>query len=331
MVKGVTVCIPTCNRYDSLHSTLQSVVLQSIMPHEVIIFDDTPEHKDLREMPAYQYLFRLMEYKGIKWRVVFGEKKGQHYSHQKCQQIAETEFIWRIDDDEVAEYNCMEELLKVMDYDIGAVGGLVLEPGASTLPTIADNKIDNLYLPNVQWYVWKGYKYVDHLYSSFLFRKGVTDHELSLSTVAHREETIFSHRIKRKGYKLKVTSKAITWHFRNPNGGIRSHKNQELWEHDEKIFQRIYGEWTNTIPKLVVLDNGMGDHVVFKKVLPDLKKKHSKVTIACCFPELFEGEDVISIADAKKLVNMDSYSLYKNMWDWNHTGTLEDAYRRLYL
>lgn len=328
--------ISTKGRYHStLPLTIASVANQTEVPDELVIFDDG-EQIDLRKIPLYEYLFRLLDEKKIDWKVVFGERKGQHFNHERAQEMAK-ELVWRIDDDEVAEPNVLEKLKTHMIPKVGAVAGLVLTP-----PVIHDvpkkfNTIETVNEINCQWTDgWTGIKAVEHLYSSFLYRKGIADYELFLSKIAHREETIFTHEIFRKGHALLVDSSVKTWHFRYPEGGIREETNLGLWEHDEKIFQEKMREWgVNSKPqKQIVLDNGVGDHIVFKTLLPDLKKKYDEITLYVCYPEIFEdsGVKLKSIAEAKKeVVDIDRFNVYRFMGvtDWNRS--LEEAYRTMYL
>ena len=55
-----------------------------------------------------------------------------------------------------------------------------------------------------------------------LFRSGVCDYNLNLSRVAHREETLFTYELHKKGYGVYAVSNAVSWHLKNPNGGIRA-------------------------------------------------------------------------------------------------------------
>ncbi len=333
----ITVGIPTKNRYDSLSHTLLSIALQSVPPYEVIIVDDSDEPVDLRTIPAYSYIFRLFDDKKVKWRVLFGQKKGQHHSHQLIQEIAETELIFRIDDDEVAQFNVLARLGSFFKEDIGAIAPAVTMPNPEMLPKGLTNSINDLTKPNMQWFVGGGWHEVDHLYSCFLYRKGIAKYDLNLSTVAHREETIFSHSIKRAGYTLGVDFGSHVWHFRSDTGGIRSFHDTALWEHDEKIFQGYLHLWNvvSTERKIIVLDNGLGDHYCFKNILPSLRKKYENITIACCFPGVFfdeEGLDLISIAEAKLMFgNIDAYGVYKFMQDNNWKQSLLEAFKQLYL
>ena len=78
------------------------------------------------------------------------------------------------------------------------------------------------------------------------------------------------------GWKLIITPKAITHHFRQNDGGIRDFRNKEYWEHDEKIFEGYMERWERSEkqPVHIVLDCGMGDHIAFKMVLPEIKEKY---------------------------------------------------------
>lgn len=327
-MKHITVDICTKGRYyTTLPLTLMSVALQSKAPDKIYIYDDNEEKVDLRNIPTYQYIFNLLDKKGIEWEVLFGIGKGQHYGHQKIQELAE-DLVWRIDDDEIAEPDVLESLLEKLTDDYGAVGSLVLDPKAKH-DGEATGKIQNIYTePNRQWLGIIGFQDVEHLYSSFLYRKGLVNYDLSMSPVAHREETMFTHEIFRLGYKLGVVGEVTTWHFRNPEGGIRSSP-EEYFLKDEKHFTEKFNEWNGK--KIVYLDSGKGDHICFKYILPELKKKYKEVVIACCYPEIFEGENVISLEEGKKLVDVDRHNIYKFMMDNNWKSELKDAYAKLYL
>lgn len=336
----ITVGIPTKNRYDSLSHTLLSIALQTLRPVEVIIVDDTPNPINLTTIPIYEYVFRLLDEKGIKWKVIFGQKKGQHYSHQTIQDVAEGDFIFRIDDDEIAEPQTLGKLsTHIKDSSVGAVGPCVLMPDARPLPPSLNNHIRNMQSPNIQWFRWGGIKDAEHLYSCFLYRKGIAKYELSLSNKAHREETIFSYSIFKAGYKLLVNGDARVWHWRMPQGGIRSDNNEYDYHHDEGIFNSLLSIWgvSKEDTKMIVLDCGIGDHWAFKNILPELKAKHPKITIAACFPDVFWDEPdikLISIADAKQIYgDIEAFQVYKHLWIWSEQGQkmhLIDGFRKLY-
>ena len=179
----ITVGIPTKNRYESLSHTLISIALQTLKPEEIIIVDDSDSPQDLRKNLQYTYIFKLLDEKGIKWKVLFGKKLGQHHSHQLIQEEAEGNLIFRIDDDCIAESDTLQRLYESMDEKVGAVAPLVLMPPTQR-KIVQSNKIFNLEEPNIQWFKWSGVRECEHLYSCFLYRRNIVKYDLRLSSVA---------------------------------------------------------------------------------------------------------------------------------------------------
>jgi GT2 family glycosyltransferase len=347
MSADVTVSISTRDRYfTTLPGCIVSVALQTVKPKHIIIWDDG-EHRDLREDPLYKNIFSLISSKGISWEVAFGDGTGQVKNHQRSIAQAKTEWIWRIDDDNIIEHDVLEKLLKTADENdgkikcVGAVAGLVLDPKHPVSSNaLASNKIEDIYLGlNEQWFTFTGVKTVDHLYSTFIYRKDAAKHGYcwELSKIGHREETIFTYEMKRAGWTVLIDPSAITWHLRFESGGIRSEKDHNLWSSDDAIFARKMVEWGVTVrdTKLIVLDAGLGDHLVFKSVLPKIKAKHKNIVMAVCYPEIFKDHPdikLISIADAKLMGDMDKYQIYKYLWDRTEKHlSLEEAYEGMYL
>jgi glycosyltransferase involved in cell wall biosynthesis len=322
MGKQILCSISTRNRYDTtLPMAIESVIMQTKRPDKLVIFDDNDNPKDMREVQHYRYLFEMMQLKGMDWEWVYALKKGQHHNHQMANRMG-YEWVWRLDDDTVAEPNVLETLFSYTDPTIGAVGGAVLTPPFGPLGKVT-SKIEDIYSePNIQWYYIDQVKEVDHLHCSFLYRAGVYDYDLSLSRVAHREETLFSYGLVQKGYRNLVVPNAVTWHLKNATGGIRDSNVREWFEHDENIFRNKILLRDNTI---VVLDCGMGDHIVFKHVLPDVKNP----IVFSCYPNIVPGK---SIAEAYQMFgDLSQFSIYRKMDEWNWKGSLEDAFRKLYV
>ena len=187
MREGKVLCsVSTRGRYETtLPSALQSIIFQTRPVDKLIIYDDNDPPQDMREVQIYQYLFMMMGLKKIEWEWSFAEKKGQHFNHQKAN-YAGYEWVWRMDDDTVAEPDTLERLLKYAAPDVGAIGGAVLTPPFQQGIT-ATGKIENIYTePNLQWDYIKEPKEVDHLHCSFLYRAGIVDYNLQLSRIAHR-------------------------------------------------------------------------------------------------------------------------------------------------
>ena len=312
--------ICTRGRYDTtLPLAIQAAVNQTKKIDKLIIYDDNDEPKDLRENQIYKHLFESLNYKGIEWEWVYALRKGQHYSHQMANESG-YEFVWRVDDDCRPEQNVLENLLSHMTPTVGAVGGSILTPPYAPV-TGATGRIEDIYTePNLQWDMIKEVKSVDHLHCSFLYRAGIHDYNLNLSRVAHREETLFTYGLKQLGYDVLVVPDAVTWHMKYNNGGIRS-DNRELFEHDENIFWNTIGFKDQTV---VVLDNGIGDHIVFKHVLPLLKNP----VVFSCYPEVIPGR---SIQEARDMFgSLDQWNIYRWMDTHDWTDSLENAFRKMY-
>ena len=294
---NITAEISTKDRYDTLILALQSIAAQTLPPKHVIIFDDG-QQADLRKISSYRSIFQIFDRKNIKWEVIFGAKKGQVLNHQRAIEMAKTPFIFRCDDDNILEANVLETLSRHMDDPrVGAAAGIVSHLDGF-LPNDATSALieDSLFKYAIQFSRLNGVMDVQHLYSTFLFRKTAATHgyPLNLSTVGHREESIFTHEIYRNKWKLMVAGNAIIWHLKNPSGGIRSFNNHSLWQHDEEIYLGKLKEW-GVRPKeyfLCYLDNGIGDHYVFKSILPEIRKRHpqKKIIIGACYPNVYFDE-----------------------------------------
>ena len=323
--------VPTRNRYfTTLPHTLMAIAMQSCKPSKLIIYDDGTQ-LDLRLIPTYQYILKLLSDMGIEWLILFGEHRGQHHGHQLSQHIAMAEsfdLVWRVDDDEIPAPDCLAELKDAFRHDTMAVGGLVLDPLKPTEPVDGlTNKIDDINnKPNVQWFkpINNNIVEVDHLYSTFLYKPGKAAYNLGLSPVAHREETLFTMDLSKEG-KLLFAPNAVTYHFRNPEGGIRQH-DQSMWSFDEQIFKKIVADRHR---KIVVLNNGLGDHIMFKKVMDEVGAD----VICCCYLEVFDGfkGELISIKEGvSRWGDLSKYSIYGWCQRNNYNDSFYKAYKLMY-
>ncbi len=344
----VTAEIATRGRYETtLPMAISAVLNQTRKPEKLVIYNDG-ELQGLETVEPFVSLLRMaIDNLGIQWTVYATGQKGQVYCHQHALDDAQTDLIWRTDDDEIPEPNCLENLLAEMKDGVGAVGGLVHHPGEIVaLPNFVDGSLGDVTRgTNLSWYSWNGGpRETEHLYSTFLYRvesaRKAGGYCKALSAAGHREETMFSHSIKRAGYSLVVTPNAKTWHLRQPSGGIRTFTDTSLWERDEVIFQ----EYLRTVghvkedQHLCILDSGLGDHLLFRGLLVDeFMRKHpdKKWLIACCYPEVLDNipnVTIISIAEAKLIVGdkYSSYSLFEYGWHHGNGRHVLDVMREFY-
>lgn len=328
----VTACVSTKDRYTTtLPICLSAIINQTRKPEKLKVYDDG-EQANLFELAPFDGLLRLAQDKGIDVEVLSTPRKGQVSNHQHCLDAVTTTTIWRVDDDEIPEPNCLEKLLEEMREGVGAVAGLVHHPAnVSPLPPDLSGSLADINRGNIQWHDWNsGPKEVEHLYSTFAYSvdaaREAGGYPMGLSPAGHREESIFSHKLHRAGYKLLVTPYAKTAHLRQSAGGIRSYSDTALWEHDEGVFQSYLRAWNLPVTdtKLIVCDFGLGDHLILKGIWPELQRKFPdrKWTMALCYPEVFKDEvgiTIISIADAKLLLGSryDEHSVYRYAWDNN--------------
>lgn len=323
MMPKVLCSVATRGRYfTTLPLVLNAIINQTQLPDKLVIFDDNDEPLDMRKEMIYQYFFQMLDIKGVQWEWLFAEKKGQHYIHQKANEMG-FDWVWRVDDDAIPEPNVLRNLMLYVGPKVGAVGGEILTPPLQFDTSQSTGKVKNIDSePNIQWNRIEQTKEVEHLHCSFLYRSGIHDYNLGLSRVAHREETLYTYGIYQKGYKILAIPRAVTWHIKNPEGGIRSENKREMYEHDEQIFRNIIG--LDNCP-IVVLNCGAGDHIVFSRILCEMDNP----IVFTCYPEIVPGS---SIAEAKALLgDIEPYNIYKKMNQWKWTDSLENAYRKLYL
>ena len=321
----VLCSVATRGRYQTtLPLTLNAIINQTKKVDKLVIFDDNDEPQDMRSELVYSYFFQMLDIKGIAWEWVYAHKKGQHHIHQMANTMG-FDWVWRVDDDAIPEPNVLQTLFNYTSKKVGAVGGAILTP---PLPVNSNNekltgKIQNIDTePNIQWSFIHKVKEVEHLHCSFLYRAGVHDYNTGLSRVAHREETLFTYGLYLKGYKILAVPNAVSWHLKNPIGGIRSETNQKLYEQDELVFRNTLNYKDK---KIVVLNCGMGDHIVFNHVMPDI----TNAEVFTCYPDIVPGR---SIAEAKSLFgDIDQWNIYRKMAQWKWTDSLENAYRKMYI
>ncbi len=340
MIVPVSVEISTKNRYENLGHCLMAVAMGFDLPNEIIIYDDNEKPLDLRNFPVFSNIFNLINSKGIDWKVVHTFGRGQVHNHQSALIDARNDLIWRIDDDDVPAGNCLSRLYKLINNQkVGAAASSIVHPNQKfpidcTSPFIEDCK----FKLAVQFSQFEGIKEVQHLYNSFLFNRNKCRpyKYKELSVVGHREETMFSHDIYKKGYKLIVDGECLTYHMKMPSGGIRDCHDFSLWRKDEEVFSKFLDGHKIKLNKYktIYLNNGLGDHFAFKHILSEIRDKYSdsKIIIFACYPDVFwdcKDIETASIAAGHILLDpseIDRCNVYKR-----RGKTLVEAYRSIYV
>jgi GT2 family glycosyltransferase len=308
---NITVVISTCNRYDSLLLCLNSLIYQTYIPSEILIYDDTPEEdwEDCRDDILFQHFFNVCQRLTIKWHVHRGSEKGQVANHIRSLEDASHYWIFRVDDDCYVESDVIKRLVETSNDDshnAGLVAPVVLHPNIqfhekATSPSIKDVKCHYA----CQFAGFDGIKKVEHCYSTFMFNKDYAKdcYPTNLSRVGHREETIFSYNIFKKGYELLVLGDVYVWHYKNNSGGIRSYRNAELWKSDERIFDEYLEKWEVTLNdhRIMYIRGGIGDNYMARHTLDKAMKKYpkSKFIVATVYEDVYKDieDDRVSTCD----------------------------------
>lgn len=346
---NVTAYVSTKGRYGTtLASCLTSIANQTLKPSHLIIFQDDHQSYNMQDSAMFKnILYGMFSQKGIQWSVVYAEGKGQVLNHQKALDMAKTEWLWRVDDDNVPEPNVLEGLCKHIGLKVGAVASAVLDPLYTPGNTLINSPNEMKYIgisPNFQWTKSNTVVKAEHLYSTFLIRKEAGKHGYNkeLSAVGHREETIFTHEMCRNGWELIIDTNLVTWHFREPSGGIRSFSDGSLWAKDEEVFNKKIKEWGVKIVGTIYvnMDNGLGDHWMFKSILIELlKNTNDLICVFACYPDVFKDiySDnllIFSIADGIAMLGktkMDELNVYRFCDKHKWTGHVQEAFKKLYL
>jgi len=346
----VTATISTRDRYfDTLPISIASIIGQTVKPDHFMLFEDG-EKRDLTKESVYMNLFNAFHRNGITWEVVYSRGNGQVFNHEMALRKVKTDLIWRLDDDVYAESNVLETLLKhFKDENVGAAGSLVLFPDSYNFSHVnnLNTKIEDCVdcKPNPQWFVYDINKQdpfkTEHLNCTFLYRVKAGNHgyNMNLSPVGHREETLFTYEMFKNGWDLIIDPSIKVWHFKNTNGGIRSHTDKSFWVKDEIIFlNRVKFLNNDTDEKYIHITGGKGDHVAFLNILPEIieKYKDKKITIAVVHLEIFEdyknSVNLISIEEGcGHTNNMEQYNIYLWMAKRKWERSIVEAYREMYL
>jgi glycosyltransferase involved in cell wall biosynthesis len=234
----ITVIIPTYNRYDSvLPLSLMSIISQSRLPNRVILIDDSPIKK-FYDYPTLKSILRLFKEKEVEFDYFHGQSKGMCPALQIGLDDVEDGWVLKMDDDHILEWNTIELLEKNINDKVGAISGLILEKDKKFIskPTKVDgiyNKIENIYTESgIQMLKEQDntLKNVEHIYSLYFFnRKLSDDYPIELQPSGNREDTIFTHRIYRKGYDLIIDPNIKIYHISTTLADYLYDKNNLEW------------------------------------------------------------------------------------------------------
>ena len=257
MTDEITVLVTTCDRYQTLLPLcLLSIVNQTYKPNRIVLVDDNL-NKEFYDHEILRNVLTVMKYRNIEFQYLYGESKGCSYALQRGLDVIDSGWILKVDDDNILEPNVIELYVQNISEEIGAMGGLILDNKSflrkQEFQSIY-NQIGDLYSKiNIQMVANQTpeIKEVEHIYSNYFFRKDVApDQCLKLTPSCHREDTIFTHEIFRKGYRLIVIPQSKTYHMNyDDTVGDNKHGKSNM-NNNEFVFIEKLKEW-DIVPKKI--------------------------------------------------------------------------------
>lgn len=106
----VTVLIPTHNRAELLLETLESILNQTRRPDEVIIINDGSTDDTVARLEPYQDEVQILTQKN----------SGKSVALNNALSVARGDLIWVFDDDDIAEPDALETLIRLLEDDAEA-------------------------------------------------------------------------------------------------------------------------------------------------------------------------------------------------------------------
>jgi hypothetical protein len=312
------LCSITTNNSDILPLCIRAVSNQTILPDKVHIYN---HGKEIVKNSLFSFIFNELSEKNIDSLII--PTRSICHSHQSANST-DFDIVWRLNEDTLPESDVLERLIGHWDTETGAVGGAVVKPG-NNFSGIGTGQLRDIYedMPDIQdnrgILKWE----VDYLRHSFIYRPDIVPYPTNLSPLGLYGDVIFSYRLKASGYKIIVDNSITTWYYKQKND-----HNDFFVENDLKIFNDTMSEWGY---KIIRLDLGLGDHIAFANLVPEMIKKYKRVFIGCSYDEVFvDWADMISIIPydvAKKFCTENVYDWMKNN---NWKKDIISAYRKMY-
>jgi glycosyltransferase involved in cell wall biosynthesis len=276
---NITVLLATCDRYETtLPLCLMSILNQSHLPQRVVLVDDS-KVKKFYDFQTLRNILTLFKLKNIKFDYYHGSSKGATHALQIGLEHIDDGWVFKTDDDNVIEYNTLEIFFNNINDSVGAMSGIIIDhniheiflKSPDKIPLEENgyyNKIENIYSEfNIQMVHNQSeeIKKVEHIYSNYFFKRDLADnYPLELTPSSHREETIFTYNIFRKGFDLLIIPQVKIYHlYYDHNSGNRQWGKTHTRK-NELFFIKKLEEW-NIVPNILeIKDDGERLYVIKK-------------------------------------------------------------------
>lgn len=216
----VSIIIPTYNRSNMLSVTLQSFLSQNYAPDlfEIIVADNNSTDATREVVEKYGVNSK------IPVKYMFELRQGVHYARNSAAKIAQGDILYFTDDDMVADFALLSELVKVFDSfpDVGCSTGLILPLFEKKPPAWVERCLWNKYLslteknkPEELIISKKDMIYSCHqaVRRDIFFRAGGFNPENTAGIWVGDGETGLNLKIKKLGFRFAYTSKSVIYHL----------------------------------------------------------------------------------------------------------------------
>jgi hypothetical protein len=327
-------------RGPSLLNVLSAIANQTKKPKQVIITDDTPDWNpaNISQSPIWMPLLKYMQYAGIAWVWEPGGGKGPQHNAKKVEDL-KSKYIWKLTEYTIPAPNVLETLLSNMkDPKVGAVGGTLgvdvlvksENPNPVNDPIFLHKNNAQFSLINQEKSFSDGIGFLDKTY---LYRNNTTSQYFTLSKVGNLCDIGLTYNIKKAGYKLVIDPKALNIFIpiqhemtENDNWLAIDDESKIASLLDPRPMSKRVEEWEEQNGgKLVILQNGLGDHFAFKKALPNIQKPGEKINLLCNFKWVFEDCKDLNFISREELpftIDKQWFNIYGFMRHFAKKGTI---------
>ncbi|MCD6445264.1 glycosyltransferase family 2 protein, partial [Candidatus Bathyarchaeota archaeon] len=231
MPKKVSVIIPTYKRYEDLLITLQSLNTQTVLPDEVIVFDESPDDR-LR-----QILKNINVSYPIKYVWAPSRFRSLARARNKSKKLVKGDIVVFLDDDVILDSKYLENVLSFLENNPEALGvtGHITNTRLPKLYQIASklfllfrktntSKVQRSFIPTIsncgknvptQWLSGCNMVYRREVLDTF-------DFDWKLLKYSYSEDIDFSYRVYKKygDGSLYLVGRALLIHKKSPSGRL---------------------------------------------------------------------------------------------------------------
>jgi glycosyltransferase involved in cell wall biosynthesis len=201
---GVTVLIPTLDRYEYLRKLLAQLRNQSIKPLEILVIDQTK--KEFRDTAV------SADFADLPLQVIYRDQAGQCSSRNAGLQIAKGDYILFLDDDsEIPDDLIEKHLISLHNFQADASSGVAEEVGAGPIPENFKLIRASDVFPTNNTLIHK----------SVLDRSGLFDLAYERG---QRADGDLGMRVYLSGGFMVLNPEIRILHHHAPSGGLRAHK-----------------------------------------------------------------------------------------------------------